>query len=260
VLWVLNFEGDARLFAATGEGEEKISSFSTGIDLGLGWVGLSFALLDGELDNPPDGTRRKGDLLTYSFRARPFNPILCRGTRFPDRISGLSFSLLPETILSPDTLLSELDGAGLVRSADTLLVPVDDLPPLADLDAERDFAVAEIPSPILAFGVDATPTAEVGASPIPLLPALSWITLSSAEFSPGVALDCLNIELETSEFLVTCLKLELVLLGDASNPGDSPSDIPGDFSGDPSRLAIFRGDHPCAEELIIEFRAAFAGL
>jgi len=86
------------------------------------------------------------------------------------------------------------------------------------------------------------------------------MTLSSAEFSPGVALDCLKIELETSEFFVTCLKLELVLLGDASNPGDSPSDIPGDFSGDPSRLAIFRGDHPCAEELIIEFRAALAGL
>jgi len=99
--------------------------------------------------------------------------MLCRGTRFPDRISGLSFSLLPETILSPDTLLSELDGVGLGFSADTLLVPVDDLPPLADLDVERDFAVAEIPSPILAFGVDATPEAEAGASPIPLLPALS---------------------------------------------------------------------------------------
>lgn len=99
--------------------------------------------------------------------------MLCRGTRFPDRISGLSFSLLPDTILSPDTLLSELGGVGFVRSADTLLVPVDDLPPLADLDVERDFAVAEIPSPILAFGVDATPEAEAGASPIPLLPALS---------------------------------------------------------------------------------------
>jgi len=260
-LWVLNFEGEARLFAATGEGDEKISSFSTGIDFGLGCVGLSFALLDGEPDNPPDGTRRKGDLLTYSFRARPFKPILWRGTRFPDRISGLSFSLLPETTLSPDILLSELGGVGFVRSADTfLVVPEEDLPPLADLDVERDFAVAEIPSPILAFGVDATPEAEAGASPIPLLPALSWITLSSAEFSPGVALDCLKIELETSEFFVTCLKLELVLLGDASNPGDSPSDIPGDLSGDPSRLAIFKGDHPCAEELIIEFRAALAGL
>jgi hypothetical protein len=146
-----------------------MSSFSTGIDFGLGWVGLSLTLLDGELDSPPDGTRRKGDLLTYSFRARPFNPILCRGTRLPDRISGLSFSLLPDTILSPDTLLSELDGVVLVRSAEALLVPEDDLPPLAD----RDFAVAEIPSPILAFGVDATPEAGTGASPIPLLPALS---------------------------------------------------------------------------------------
>jgi hypothetical protein len=173
VLCVRNFDGDARLLAADGEGEEKMSSFSTGIDLGLGWVGLSFALLEGELDNPPDGTRRNGDLLTYSFRARPFNPILCRGTRLPDRISGLSFSLLPETILSPDTLLSVLEGVVLVRSAETLLVPVEDLPPLADRDVERDFAVAEIPSPILAFGVDATPEAEAGTSPIPLFPALS---------------------------------------------------------------------------------------
>lgn len=173
MLCVRNFEGDARLFAAVGEGDEKISSFSTGIDLGLGWVGLSLTLLDGELDNPPDGTRRKGDLLTYSFRAKPFNPILCLGTRFPDRISGLSFSLLPETTLSPDTLRSVLVGVVLVRSAETRLVPVDDLPPLADRDVERDFAVAEIPSPILAFGVDATPTADTGASPIPLLPALS---------------------------------------------------------------------------------------
>jgi len=80
--------------------------------------------------------------------------------------------LLPETILSPDTLLSELDGVVLVRSADTLL-PVDDLPPLADRDVERAFAVAEIPSPILAFGVEATPEAEAGVSSIPLLPALS---------------------------------------------------------------------------------------
>ena len=167
-------EGETRLLEADGEGEEKISSFSTGIERGLGLVGLSFALLDGELDRPPDGTLRNGDLLTYSFRARPLRPMLCRGTRLPDRMSGLSFSLLPETILSPETLLSELDGATLVvRSADTLLVPVEDLPPLADRDVERAFALAEIPSPMLALGVDATPEAEAGVSPIPLLPALS---------------------------------------------------------------------------------------
>lgn len=59
---------------------------------------------------------------------------------------------------------------------------------------------------------------------------------------------------------MTCLKLELVLRGDASKPGDSPSDIPGDLRGDPSRFAIFRGDHPCADEFMMELRAALAGL
>jgi hypothetical protein len=71
------------------------------------------------------------------------------------------------------------------------------------------------------------------------------MTLSSADVSPAGPFDCLKMELETSEFLVTCLKLELVRRGDASIPGESgPSDIPGDFRGDSSRLAILRGDHP----------------
>jgi hypothetical protein len=200
------------------------------------------------LDSPPDGTRLNGDLLTYSFRASPFKPILCLGTFLPDRTSGLSFSLLPETTLSPEALRSEVEGGvAPVRSEDALLVPVDDLVPLAERDAERALAVAEIPKPILAFGVDATPAADAGASPIPLLPARSCMTLSSAEFRLVDPDDCLNIELDTREFLVTCLKLELVLRGDASSPpGDSPpaSDIPGDFNGDPSLLAILRGDHP----------------
>lgn len=114
---------------------------------------------------------------------------------------------------------------------------------------------------MLTFGVDATPAAVAGASPIPLLPARSWMTRSSAEVSPAPPEDCLNIEFDTREFLVTCLKLELVLRGDASNPcpGESgPSDMPGDFNGEPSRFAILRGDHPCAEELMMELRVAFA--
>jgi hypothetical protein len=224
VLRVRNLDGDARLLLADGEGEEKRSSFSRGIDLRLGWVGLSFALVEAALDSPPDGTLLKGDLLTYSFLANPFKPILWRGTRFPeDRISGLSFSLLPETTLSPETLLSpDAEGDALVRSVETLRTPMLDLPPLADRDAERGLAFAEIPNPILAFGVEATPEAEVGASPIPLRPARSCMTLSSAGLSPAGVVDCLKIELETSEFLVTCLKLELVRRGDASRPGDSP--------------------------------------
>ena len=76
VLRVRNLDGDARLLLADGEGEEKRSSFSTGIDLGLGWVELSLALVEDALESPPDGTRLNGDLLTYSFRANPFNPIL----------------------------------------------------------------------------------------------------------------------------------------------------------------------------------------
>lgn len=74
--------------------------------------------------------------------------------------------------------------------------------------------------------------------------------------------DCLKGEFETSEFLVTCLKLELVRRGDASSPGEvTPSDKPGEgLRGDPSFLAILSGDHPCAEELMIEVRAALAAV
>lgn len=78
---------------------------------------------------------------------------------------------------------------------------------------------------------------------------------------PDPVPDCLKGEFETREFFVTCLKLELVRRGEASSPlGDPiPSDILGDgLSGDSSLLAIFSGDHPCAEELIMELRAALA--
>lgn len=110
--------------------------------------------------------------------------MLCLGTRLPDdRMSGLSFSLLPDTTLSPDDLLSPVvlaitGKATLVRSAETRRVPdiADPLlppPPLADREVERGRTVAEMPSPILAFGVDATPEAVTGASPIVLFPPRS---------------------------------------------------------------------------------------
>lgn len=169
-----NLEGESRRLTAEGEGEENISSFSRGNDLGLDWLGLSFARVDEVPDRPPDGTRRNGDLLTYSFLARPFNPMLCLGTRLPDRISGLSFSLLAETTLSPEGLLSPLPGAVLVRSVDVRLEPEGDgRPPLAERDVARGLADAVIPRPILTFGVEATPAAGAALSPIPLLPARS---------------------------------------------------------------------------------------
>lgn len=258
VLRVRYVDGDAfRRPDALGDGDEKTSSFSTGKDLGLACVGLSLARAAPSLERPPDGTRRKGDLLTYSLRARPLSPMLCRGTRLPDRMSGLSFSLLPETTRSPEALLSPPPAtagkATFVRSAETRLVPdtADPLapPPLADRDVERGLAVADMPNPILAFAVDATPEAVTGASPIALLPPpRSCMTLSSAEVSPADPLDCLKGELETREFFVTCLKLELVRRGEASSPlfGDPiPSDIFGDgLRGDSSLLAIFKGDQP----------------
>lgn len=181
VLRARNLDGEAlRLAAGEGEGDEKMSSFSTGIERGLALVGLSFARLDPAFESPPDGERLKGDLLTYALPASPFKPPLCRGTRLPERISGLSFSLVPETTLSPEALLSPVmvGKATRVRSADTFLVPLtaDPLPlplPLADREVERGREFAEIPRPILAFGVDATPAAVAGASPIALRPARS---------------------------------------------------------------------------------------
>lgn len=69
--------------------------------------------------------------------------------------------------------------------------------------------------------------------------------------------------MDTKEFFVTCLKDELVLLGEAASPGDNmcvgSGDAAGDFRGEvrPSaRLLICRGDHPFAEELMMELRAA----
>lgn len=251
-------DGDAlRLPETLGEGDPKTSSFSRGNDRGLGWVGLSLARAAPSFERPPEGTRRNGDLLTYSLRARPLSPMLCRGTRLPGRMSGLSFSLLPETTLSPEVLLSPFPvtagKATRVRSAETRLVPdtADPLapPPLADRDVERGLAVADMPNPILAFGVDATPEAVTGASPIARFPPpRSCMTLSSACVRPTEPLDCLNGEFDTREFFVTCLKLELVRRGEAARPllGDPiPSDMLGDgLRGDSSLLAIFNGDHP----------------
>lgn len=71
-------------------------------------------------------------------------------------------------------------------------------------------------------------------------------------------------EFETSEFFVTCLKELLVRLGEAASPGDNMCVGSGEAAGEflrgevkPSvRLLIWRGDHPFAEEVMIELRAA----
>jgi hypothetical protein len=116
--------------------------------------------------------------VTNSPFAKPLKPMLALGILFPPRTSGLSFSLLPEillspdTRLSPDTLLSEVIGGriALGRSSDTFRVPVIADPgplPLDERLADRvplallPF-VAVIPSPIAALGVDPTPAAFSG--------------------------------------------------------------------------------------------------
>jgi hypothetical protein len=70
-------------------------------------------------------------------------------------------------------------------------------------------------------------------------------------------------EFDTSELVVTCLKLELVLRGEALiSPfglGDVSLGFGEGLSGEvrevESRLFICKGDHPFAEEEMIEFRA-----
>lgn len=67
--------------------------------------------------------------------------------------------------------------------------------------------------------------------------------------------------METSEFLETCLKLELERRGETAGLDDAPVAEAG-LRGDvvESRLLICRGDHPLAEEAMIELRAAVAAL
>lgn len=74
------------------------------------------------------------------------------------------------------------------------------------------------------------------------------------------AAELLNGEFETSEFLVTCLKLELVRRGDAALMFGLVGSAEGCLSGE-SRLWIWRGNHPLALELMIESRSRWlAGL
>ena len=89
--------------------------------------------------------------------------MLLRGVRLADRTSGESFSFEPETTLSPLTFLST-DGNATFRSDDTRRVPFKADPLLDGVRlVERGFAM--IPSPIAAFGVEATPLAFSGEAP-----------------------------------------------------------------------------------------------
>lgn len=223
-------EGDTRRRlpdVRLGDGEEKTSSFSTGIVLGEGLLGLSMTLFVEADRPPPEGIRlvvcRNGLRLTNSPFARPFNPIEALGVLFPHRKSGLSFSLLAETFLSPpDALLSpDTVGKATFFSLDTLLVPLIADPlgvRLADLGR-----CAVIPSPIAVLGVDDIPTAFSGDCPSCLNDRRSCMTRSFPVKSTCKPRDCcpctvsglLNGELDTKEFLVTCLKLDDDRLGEA---------------------------------------------
>ena len=133
-----------------GEGEEKTSSESIGMVFGLGPLGLSFALVDGR-SPATEVERLNGLLLTSSTLSRLFSPILLFGVRLVYRTSGESFSLLPDTFRSPDVRLSPetLGKTTLPFSFDTFLCP-----PLGVLVFGR---VADIPSPMAAFGVAGAP-------------------------------------------------------------------------------------------------------
>lgn len=65
-----------------------------------------------------------------------------------------------------------------------------------------------------------------------------------------------NGELDTSEFRVTCLKLLLDRRGDAASGEEGFGE---GFIGEPvgSRLLIWSGDHPLAEDEMMLLRATF---
>ena len=66
-------------------------------------------------------------------------------------------------------------------------------------------------------------------------------------------------ELETNELVATCLNDELLLRGDEASCVNVPGET-GDLMGEvmESRLLICKGDHPFAEEEMMEFRTADA--
>lgn len=163
-------EGETRRLESEvlrGEGDPNTSSDSIGIVFGLGPTPVKLSLLS------PDGTlfeMTNGDLETYSFFANLPRPILGRAVFFPlpSRTSGESFSLLPETLLSPETRRSRLvGGMTTFLSEETLLVPFNaDPDPLGVLVDGR--LVADMPNPMAALGVEAAPTAFSGDAPITL--------------------------------------------------------------------------------------------
>jgi hypothetical protein len=117
-----------------------------------------------ELEVDFDSFSKKGDLLTRLPSASPLRPMLCLGVLLTYLASGLSFSLLPETFLSLETLLSPaMVGNATFRSLETLLEP--DAAGIRSPLAIRGLTLADMPSPIAAFGVDATPVAEEGDIP-----------------------------------------------------------------------------------------------
>jgi hypothetical protein len=140
----LRVEGDTR--RGEGDGDPKTSS------------GTVFG--DG---SPPEGTRlelRNGDFETKASCLRTLNAADWRGVRLPCRISGDSFSLLPETFRSPGDPLDETLGKATFRSLDTFLVPL-----TADPLGVRlaDLGFAEMPKPIAALGVFGAPIAALAA-------------------------------------------------------------------------------------------------
>lgn len=113
--------------------------------------------------SPPEGTLlelRKGDFETRASCLRTLNAADWRGVRLACRISGDSFSLLPETFRSPGDPLDETLGKATLRSLDTFLVPL-----TADPLGVRlaDLGFAEMPKPIAALGVFGAPIAALAA-------------------------------------------------------------------------------------------------
>jgi hypothetical protein len=85
----------------------------------------------------------------------------CLGILFPDRTSGDSFSLLPETLRSTgegELLAATLGKATFPLSFDTLRVPLTAAP----LPLDVRLALAVMPRPIAALGVLGAPIAAVG--------------------------------------------------------------------------------------------------
>lgn len=274
---------DSRFEVGLGLGDPKTSSFSTSPppDFGLCWLGLSRL--------SPDGTRRtdrKGDFETYAFLSKPFKPTLDRGAfiALDDRASGESFSFVPDVFLSPSACLSI---EACLLSLETRLVPLSaepELDPLGvrDLLADRGWVTGRpipMPKPIAAFGVGLTPVAFSGETPRARAGArrscMTAFSLSMfASYTPAACCPCIVVgdlkgELDTSEFFETCLNELELRRGEAVSGTRRPAPALvgsgvccGERMGEdaPSRLLMLSGDHPLADELMIELRDAAPGV